>query len=238
RERRIAVDEDGQRDGRVVEARPLRAVRLLGTGPALYDRVHGLEVARVRRDRHLDLARGGGTDPGRSQVVFDVAAPALRIDDERVVRALALALPQDRLVRAPDGGHQRVEATAMCHPDDHLVRAPRGAELDRLVEHRDEDVEPFERELLLAEERTAQGLLEALDMGQAPQQAYPSLRLERGVEATGLDRLAQPDALGVIRDVLDLVGARSHVHLAQPRERLEQRVAAGAWAREAPQARV
>ena len=225
RERRIAVDEDGQRDGRVVEARPLRAVGLLGPGPALDDGVDGLEVARVRRDRHLDLARGGDTDPGRRQVVLDVAAAALRVDDERVVRALALELPQDRLVRAPDGVHERVEATAVGHPDDDLVRAALGAELDRLVEHRDEDVEPFERELLLAEERPAQVLLEALDLGQAPQQPYPPLRLERDVEATGLDRLAQPDALGVVRDVLDLVGARSHVHLAQPRKRLEQRVA-------------
>ena len=121
----------------------------------------------------------------------------------------------------------------MCHPDDDLVRATLGAELDRLVEHRDEHVEPFERELLLAEERPAQVLLEALDLGQAPQQAHPPLGLERDVEATGLDRLAQPDALGVVRDVLDLVGARSHVHLAQPRKRFEQRVAGDIEAQQA-----
>jgi hypothetical protein len=71
------------------------------------------------------------------------------------------------------------------------------------------------------------------NLGQAPQQAYPPLRLERDVEAAGLDRLAQPDALGVIRDVLDLVGARSHVHLTQPRERLEQRVAGDVEAQQA-----
>ena len=51
------------------------AVGLLGAGPALDDGVDGLEVARVRRDRHLDLARGGDPRPGRRQVVLDVAAP-------------------------------------------------------------------------------------------------------------------------------------------------------------------
>ncbi len=225
RKGRVAVDQDRQRDGGVVQARPLRAVGLLGAGPPLDDRVDGLEVARVRRDRHLDLTGGGDTGAGGGKVVLDVAAAALRVDDQRVVGALTLELPQDRLVRASDRVDERVEATPVGHPDHDLVRAALRTELDRLVEHRDEHVEPLERELLLAEERAAQVLLDALDLGQTTQEAHAALRLERDVEAAGLDRLAQPDALGVVRDVLDLVGARPHVHLAQPRQRLEQRVA-------------
>ena len=47
-----------------------------------------------------------------------------------------------------------------------LVRAGGGGELDRLVEHRDQHVEPLERELLLAEERAAQVALESLDLAE------------------------------------------------------------------------
>ena len=70
RERRIAVDQDGQRDRRVVDAGTDGAVGLLGPRAALDDRVGGLEVARVRDDRDVDLAgrrdaragrRAGGT---------------------------------------------------------------------------------------------------------------------------------------------------------------------------------
>ena len=100
-------------------------------------------------------------------MVLDVAAAALGVDDERVVGALALELAQDRLVRAADGVDERVQPAAVRHPDHDLVRAALGRELDRLVEHRDEHVEPLERELLLPEERAPQVLLEPLDLRRA-----------------------------------------------------------------------
>ena len=50
------------------------------------------------------------------------------------------------------------------------------------------------------------------------------LGLEVDAKAARLDRLAEPDALGVVGDVLDLVGTRARVDLAEARERLEQRV--------------
>ncbi len=50
------------------------------------------------------------------------------------------------------------------------------------------------------------------------------VRRERRAVVTGLDRLPQPDALLVVRDVLDLVGHRSAVGLAQVREDLGERV--------------
>ena len=66
----VAVDQHRQRDRRVVQPGAARAVGLLGARPALDDGVDRLEVARVRRDRDLDLAgsrhaacprRAGGT---------------------------------------------------------------------------------------------------------------------------------------------------------------------------------
>ena len=115
-----------------------------------------------------------------------------------------------------------VESTAMCDPDEHLVRAALGRELDRLVEHRNEHVETLDRELLLADERTTQVRLEPLDLREPVQQRAALVRRELGAEAARLDRLPQPDALGVIRDVLDLVRDRPGVDLAQARERVEQ----------------
>ena len=224
-ERRVAVDQDRQGDRRVVQPRARPAVGLLGTRPALHHRVDRLEVARVRRDRHLDLAAVGHARAGRRKVVLHVAAAAFRVDDERVVGTLSLELAQDGLVRAADGVDEGVEPAPVSHPDHDLVRAADGGELDRLVEHRHQHIEPFERELLLSEEGPTQVALEALDLRQPAQQPDLFLRRPLSTEAAGLDRLAQPDPLGVIRDVLDLVRAGAHVDLAQPRERLEQRLA-------------
>ncbi len=60
-----------------------------------------------------------------------------------------------------------------------------------------------------------QVVLERLDLGQALEQPPPGLRLERLAVRAGLDVLAQPDALLVVRDVLDLVGDRAGVDPAE-----------------------
>ena len=155
-------------------------------------------------------------------MVLHVARASLGIGDERVDGALALELAKDRRVRAADDVRQDVEATAMCDPDEHLVRAALRRELDRLVEHRHEHVETLDGELLLADERTAQVRLEPFDLREPVQQCAALVRRELGAEAARLDRLPQPDALGVIGDVLDLVRDRPRVDLAQARERVEQ----------------
>ena len=223
-ERRVPVDEHRQGDGRVVDARASRAVGLLGPGPALDDRVGRLEVARVGDDRDVDLAGRRHARAGRRQVVLDVAGAAFRVDEERVERALALELAQDRLVRAPDGVHEGVQPAPVRHPDHDLVRPAGSRERDRLVEHRHERVEALERELLLAQERAAQVLLEALRLGEAVQERVPLLGIERLPEAARLDRLAQPDALGMVGDVLDLVRDRAGVDGLQLRQRVGQRL--------------
>src|SRR3712207_2412757 len=52
---------------------------------------------------------------------------------------------------------------------------------------------------------------------------YTTLFRSRLAERPGLDVLAQPDALAVRGDVLDLVGDRPAVRLAQVRQRVGQR---------------
>ena len=219
------MDQDRQRDGGIMDAGAAGAVGLLGARPALDDGIDRLEVARVRRERDRHLARPGLAGPGRGEVVLDVARAALVVDDDRVDRALALELAQDRLVGAPDRVDEHVQAPAVRHPDHDLVSAGIRRELDRLVEHRHHRVEALERELLLAEERPAQVLLEPLRPGERLEQADPLLGCERRAVAARLDRLPQPHALCMVGEVLDLVGHRAAVDLTEVRQRLLQRLA-------------
>ena len=123
-------------------------------------------------------------------MVLDVARPALRVGDEGVERSLALELAQDRRVRASDGMRQDVETASMGDSDHDLVGARASGELDRLVEHRHERVEPLDRELLLPDERASQERLERLDLRQPLEEGKPLLRGERPPEAPRLDRAA------------------------------------------------
>ena len=190
-------------------------------------------MARVGRDRDRDLAGVGRPRPRRGEVVLDVAGAAFLRDDDSVDRPLAFELAQQRLVGAPDRMREHIQAAAMGHSDHDLVRAGLGGEIDRLVEHRNHHVQPFERELLLTEERAAEVLLEALGAGDALEQPELLLTAHRLAVAIGLDRVAQPDALGVVRDVLDLVRDRAAVDVAKRRQRLPKRLAGDVHAKQA-----
>ncbi len=72
------------------------------------------------------------------------------------------------------------------------------------------------------------GLREALE------QRETLLRSGSGrAEAAGLDRLSQPHPLGVIGDVLDLVGDRAGIDVAQQRQRITERLTGDEQAQEA-----
>jgi hypothetical protein len=171
------VDEDGQGDGRVVRAGSRRPVGLLRPCETLDYRVDGLEMARIRGNRDLDLPRRSHARLRRGEVVLDVARPAFRVGDECVDRTLALELAEDRGVRTSDDMCENVEAPSVSDADEHLVRTTPCRELDRLVEHRHEDVEPFDGELLLPDERAAQIGLERLHAGEPAQQLAPLVRV-------------------------------------------------------------
>ena len=106
-------------------------------------------------------------------------------------------------------------------------------ELDQLVEHRDGHVHALDRELLLAEVGLVHEALERVHLDQALQQRPLLVGGQRAAERAGLDVLAQPDPLAVRGDVLDLVGDRAAVGLAQVRERLGQRRAGNVHAQDA-----
>ena len=242
RERGVAVDQDRKRDERVVDPAAGRPVGLLGPRPALDHRVDSFEVAWIRRQRDRHLAVRGGPRSGGREVVLDVAGAALLVHHDRVDRSFALELPEHRAVRVAGGVHEDVQPPAVGHADHDLVRSHRRRQLDRLVQHRHHRVEPLERELLLAEEALAEELLEPLGARERGEKPLPLLRLECLAVAARFDRLAQPDALRVIREVLDLVGDRPAVDLLQRRERLQEGLARHVDAQEgargsAPEAR-
>ncbi len=224
REGRVAVDQDRQRDARVVEARPGGTVGLLGARTTFDHRVDGLEMARIRCKRDGDLARGGRPDSTGAEVVLDVAGAAFLRRDDRLDRPLAFELPDDRVVAQAECVGEDAQSAAMRHADHGLVSPVLGCELDRLVEHRHENVETLDRELLLAQEGAPEVLLERLDTRELAEQCCLLLGRERRPVAPRLDRLAQPDALLVVRDVLDLVGNRPAVRVAQARESVRERL--------------
>ncbi len=157
-------------------------------------------------------------------MILDVAG------DVVVLLALAaqvggLELGDDLLVRAVDDVRDRAEPAAMGHAE-HGRPDPFVGELaDDLLEHRDHHVEPLDREGLLADVRLAQVALHRLDFGQPREHGDRLGRAQRDAMPAGLDVLAQPLALLDVRDVLDFVGDRRRIRLAQLRQHLGERAA-------------
>ncbi len=187
-ERRVAVQQDGERHRRVVRPVLRRAVGLLGARATLDDGVHGLEVAGVRAPgatptfpcgvvRVPWAARWYLTSPvppsGSAETASIVRSPS---NSRRIV-----------LVRHPDRVREHVQPPAVRHADHELVRAVLGRQLDRLVEHRDHHVETLERELLLPEEALAEEALHPLHLAE-PAEAAPSSRRRRAAAGSGPTR--------------------------------------------------
>ena len=217
---------DHDRHGRVRVLVGVRAApRGLG-GPrrALDDRRDELEVARVGLQVDADRAAVGQLVGAlRAVVVLDVARAALRDRRHDLERRGALELGEDRVVGAAEVVGEHVQPAAVGHPDDDLLAAVRGRQLDQLVEHRHGHVEALDRELVLAEVGLVHEALERVDLDQPLEQRAALVVGQLVAEGAGLDVLAQPHALAVRGDVLDLVGDRAAVGLAQVRERVGQR---------------
>ena len=182
-------------------------------------------MARVRDEAHADLAAARRARARCGEVVLDVAGAAFGVGGDGVDRPLALELAQDVLVRHADRVREHVEAAAVRHAHHDLVRAGLGSELDRLVEHRDHHVEALERELLLPEEPLAQEPLHPLDLAETAEERSLLVGLERLAVAPRLDRLAQPHALLVVAEMLDLVRDRPAVGLGELRQHVGERLA-------------
>ena len=119
------------------------------------------------------------------------------------------------LVRAAEHVREHVEPAAVRHAEHDLVRAALGGELDRLVEHRHERRRgPRSRTASGRGTRAGGSARSTSTSVRRSSSARFSSARERLAVAARLDRLAQPDALLVVGDVLDLVGDRPAVGLA------------------------
>ncbi len=156
-------------------------------------------------------------------VVLDVARAALGDRRHRLERRGALELGEDRVVGPAEVVREDVQPAAVGHADDDLLAAVGGGQLDQLVEHRDRHVQALDRELVLAEVGLVHEALERVDLDEAAQQRLRSSLVSCVSERAGLDPLAQPHALAVRGDVLDLIGDRAAVGLAQVRQRVGER---------------
>ncbi len=233
-EGRVAVNHD--RHGRVgvlVGTRPGASRLGCARGP-LDDRRYVLEVAGVGLQVDADRAAVGQLVRAlRAVVVLDIAGPALGNSGDRLERRGPLELGEDRVVGPPEVVRKHVQPAAVCHPHDDLLSADAGCQLDQLVEHRHGHVQPLDRELVLAEVGLVHEALERIHLDQPLEQRLALLDPKRLAEGAGLDLLAQPHALAVRGDVLDLIGDRAAVGLAQVRQSLGKRLARHVHAQDA-----
>ena len=220
----VAVDRDRHRGvGVLVGVGPL-ARGLGGAGGALDDGRDVLQVGGVGLEVDLDrLAVGQQVGAVGAVVVLDVARAALGDRGDGLERGGPLELGEDRVVGAPEVVREHVEAPAVGHPDHDLLAAVGGGQLDQLVEHRHGHVEALDRELVLAEVGLVHEALQRVHLDEALEQRLLLVVGQRLAERAGLDLLAQPHALAVGGDVLDLVGDRAAVGLAQVRQRVGER---------------
>src|SRR5688572_868571 len=146
-----------------------------------------------------------------AHVVLHVAGLALRLR----AFVLPLELGEQRRVWFPHDVREHVEPAPVRHADYHPARAERRGAIDGCIEHRHQRVGPFDREPLLSLEGEAQEPLEAIDLAEAREQALLRVGVERLREAARLDRLAEPRALAIVGEVLELVADAARVQLAE-----------------------
>ena len=178
---------------------------------ALQHRIHELEVARIRDAAdcapcHRRRARASA----RAEMVLHVAGDARRV---------ASACRRIRRIDCPTGFSRTCASTLMrprCAMAITTSRAPRAAALvDRRVEHRHERVGALDREALVALIRAAEESLEAVDLREAAQQRELFVRPERAAHRAALDLLAEPEALVLFFNVLELESDARRVERAQ-----------------------
>ena len=113
----------------------------------------------------------------------------------------------------------------MGHAGHDLVCPVLRGQLEREVEHRDHHVEPFDRELLLPEERFAEVALESSTSGEAREEPALVVRPPAARCRCRTRSPAAADPLLVVGDVLDLVDAGAAVDLLKLRKDVRQRLA-------------
>ncbi len=158
-----------------------------------------------------------------AMVVLHVAGAALGRELAGLDMAAPFELGEDRLVWPAHGVRQHVEPPAVRHADHHLAGARIGGALDGEIEHRHQHVHALDREALVAEIRLVEEPLERLHLGEPLEQPLLVGGGHRLPIGAAFDLLAEPDALFVRGDVLDLVRHRAAVGGLKVRQRFGQR---------------
>ncbi len=160
--RGVAVDENVHG---VHAVDVVRAV-LFGSGASEGDRVDELQMARVERQRQVDLATFR-RDPvaAVTQVILHVAPTPV----DAAVHILELA--EDQLRTLVDDVGQDVQPAAMRHAEDDLVDALAARLFHREIQQRDEAFSPFKGEALRPKILPLDELLEDHCIGQPRQDA-------------------------------------------------------------------
>ena len=220
--RSIAVNRDGQRGARVELCVAVVPVGLFGARAPVHHRIDELEVARVGEQCHPDHASARREErPFGAVVILDVTGAAIK----RGVALVPFELRQDHFVRAPHRVRQHIQAPAVRHAEHQVAHGRLAGEFDHEVEHRNHDVDAFNREAFGAEVRLVEESLHPLDRGQPRQDHVRLIGRERSAMHPRLDLFAQPEPLLVRCEMLHLVRDRSAVGLLQVRQRLGQRSA-------------
>src|SRR5207247_1500922 len=217
----------GQPPRRHAPAVAVRAIGLLGADDAIHHGVHRLEVARVRREREVDLgARARLAVLRVPEVILHVAVP------EDVVRQRrALEVPEDQLGGLLEHGREHVEPPAVGHAEHDLGHLEPRRLFHQRVEQRHQRLAAFEREALLPRVARLEELLEHLRDDEPLEHRAALVGGQVGMVAPRLHALLQPVAPPLVghREVLDAEGAA--VRLPQRGDQLAQRAARAALER-------
>ena len=178
---------------------------LLGPDATFDHWVHELEVARVERERHVDVVAARGLAVERvAEVVLHIAAADIRLG---VVIFEASEDLSD--VHFHDVDHH-VQTPAMGHPDDHFLDAELRRALREDIEHRDHALSALERKALGPRVLRVEKLLEDFCVGQLGEDSDPLFSTEVDVVPGELHSVAEPvSSLTLLEEgVLDANGPR------------------------------
>jgi hypothetical protein len=216
-EGRVAVDQERHH----ARAAVVPHVILLRADDPLDDRIHQLQVARVERQRQVNLLAVHRPVVRKAQVILDVPVSL------HVLDALLFELRQDHLIGLVQHVRQHVEPPPVRHADDHLLDAEVDAVVHQRVDQRHHPFAPLHGKSLLPYVPRLEVLLESLGRHDLVQQRLGLGGRELGPIQERLHPLDEPFPLGFVGDVHELDADRAAVG----RPQLLDQVAQGAVGR-------
>ena len=212
RKGRVAVDQQRQHP-----LCPAGAVTgLPGAAFALNHRIDRLQVARVRAERQVQPG-AGQFNPGRvSLVVFHVPV-TLKTEFHGIAK-----FGEDILVRLSEDVGQHVQPAAVRHAQHHVADAGGRTGPSDGIQHRDQDLAPFEGETFLAGKAALEERLEQRRFVELLQNMQPLFAGQFRLVAARFHAVDQPLALGRFLDVHELDAGLPAIGLPQGCHELAQ----------------